>query len=60
MVRDTLNMLSALYLQQPLQDSSLGGSPTWPAPVCPSAQALEGFAFLKTKVHCCSGCKSLE
>lgn len=36
------------------------GSPPWPAPICPSAQALESFAFLKTKIHCCSGCKSLE
>lgn len=53
-------LLSPPYLQQPLQDSSLAGSPTWPAPVCPSAQALESFAFLKTKIHCCSGCTSLE
>lgn len=33
-------LLNAPFLWQPLQDRSLAGSPSWPAPVCPSLQAL--------------------
>lgn len=47
-------LLDAPYLWQPLQDPSLAGSLSMPAPICPPLQALESFAFLENKRHCCS------
>lgn len=52
-------LLDAPCLWQPLQDPSLAGSPSWPAPLCPSLQALESFIFLENKSSCCSGGDSL-
>lgn len=56
MVRDTPNVCSKHPIYDNLYKTLLWqGSPSWPAPVCPSLQALESVVILENKRQCCSG-----